>query len=351
MSKPRHQHEGQELKLRIFRETLGIIPRDHDSRRPHQLFPTDTFISDLDINKIQFLKTIPNTVKNLDARIDWEHEVEGELHVWCTLRKDDQEAARDWEVNLKQSIEFVFSSVEVKERKCLAEMWKDIYAKVQKFKRSNRTTAIIERAGESSIYIVGRAEALYSVYDQIDEMCRKIEERFQHITETIELTDLERAVVENAKLRDRLEKLHVKTKINFGETGMALEGPAADVLKIKEEVSLFLEDVEGRDLQLSEGQMRVIAMLLKQPNSSLKSSFDELRMTYHLEDTGNNISLFGVKEDLKIFEEIVENNIKEITHSCFQGRTKRIKRQYLGGLLQHHFHQVLWCLIFGTAGK
>ena len=92
---------------------------------------------------------------------------------------------------------------------------------------------------------------------------------------------------------------------------MTLEGPAADVLKVKEEVNLFLEHAEGRDRQLSEGQRRVITMLLKQPNSSLKKYFDDLRITYHLQD--NNISLFGMKEDLDIFEEIVENSIKEIT--------------------------------------
>ena len=307
----KHKHEGQELNLRIFRETLGIIPMDHDCRRPHLLFPTDTYISDLDINKIQFLKTIPTTVKNLDAKIDWEHDLETELHVWCTLRKDDPEAARDWEENLKQSINFLFHSVEVKKRKCLAETWKDIYDEVQKFKSTNKTTAIIERAGESSIYIVGRAEALHSVYDEIDEICREIEERFQHITETVELTDLEKIVIDKANLKDRLEKLYVKIKITFKDRDMTLEGPAADVLKVKEEVNLFLEHAEGRDRQLSEGQMRVITMLLKQPNSSLKKYFDDLRITYHLED--NNISLFGMKEDLDIFEEIVENSIKEIT--------------------------------------
>ena len=311
LSKAKHQHEGKELKLRVFRETLGIIPGDHDCNRPHLLFPTDTYISDLDLYKIQFLKTIPNMMKNWDARIDWDYEVETELHVWCTLRKDDQEAARDWEENLKKSIEFLFESVEVKKRKCLAETWKDIYAEVQKFKRSNRTTAVLDRAGESSIYIVGRAGAVDCVYDQINEICREIEERFQHIRQTVELTDLEKTIVDKAKLTDSWEKLHVKMKISFEETSMALEGPAMDVLEIKEEVNLFLQDIEGRDRQLSEGQMRVITTLLKQPNSSLKSSFDSLRITYNLEDC--NVSLFGMKEDLKIFEEIVKNNIKEIT--------------------------------------
>ena len=333
LSKAKHQHEGKELKLRIFRETLGIIPGDHDCSRPHLLLPADTYISDLDLYKIQFLKTIPNTVKNWDARIDWEHDVETELHVWCTLRKDDKEAARDWEENLRKSIEFLFQSVEVKKRRCLAETWKDVYAEVQKFKRSNRTTAVIERAGESSIYIVGRAEAVDNVYDQIDEMCREIEERFQHIKETVKLTDLEKTILDKAKLTDSWKKMHVKMKITFQENRMALEGPdieiiyqrvsegqmreitmalegpATDVLEMKEKVNLFLEDTEWRDLRLSEGQMRVITMLLKQPNSFLQNSFDELRITYNLEY--RNISLFGMKEDVKIFEEIVEDNIKE----------------------------------------
>ena len=310
MGKSKHQHEGQDLHLNLYREQLGVIPLGHDTSRPTVQFPREMFISDLDPIKIHFLKTIPNFMKSLDAMINWDHNTETELHVLCTLGKNKWEAEQTWKENVEESIHTLLSEVQVQKRGCLKNCWKEVCKEVKKLRRSNQTVAIIERADDLAVYVVGRAEAVQAVYDYVDETCKEVEQTMEQITDTVELKDLERDALQRVNLKLKLEKKYPHARISFKEKNMELSGPAVDLRNIRNDVNAFLRNLEKRSVPLSGGKMKVFTMLQRQTTHSFNSSIERLEILIHKE--GNSINLLGASEDLDKFEEILRNTIKEI---------------------------------------
>ena len=322
LSKPKQQFEGRDLQLCVYRERLGIIPASHDTSQPCVQIPTDVILEDMDRNKVHFLKTVPTArkhaeeavMKPLYAKIDWGHKSETELHVMCTLRKDEKDVrniARDWEDRVKESTKFLVDYIKVEKRECLKKTWKDVCFEVQKIRKGSPSIAVIDRDDEFSIYVVGKAETVKKIYQQVDKMCDEIEQKLENMTDTIDLQDSERAVFLKTSQKQKLEKKYPKVRISLRQTDIKVEGPAKDLLSMQKELNFFLRTIHQRRLNLSKGQLKVLPMLQRQQKNLFSNSLQKLEVVMHVD--GDKLVLFGTNEDMNKCEDLLKNTIKETT--------------------------------------
>ena len=279
------------------------------------------FVSDLDPNKLHFLRTVPEAKKHAEEKIlgmvhaktDWSHKSDTELHVLCTIQNDANDVrklAKDWEDRVRQSTKFLFESIQIGKRECLKKTWKEVSTEVQKISKESQNVAIIKRAEESSLYVVGRAGTVKNIYQQVNKMCKDIEEKLDHIKDTTDLNELEMAVFQKSE-KQKLGRKYPKVKINLQKTNVEFEGPATDLLSIQKELNSFLRDMLKKNLILSKGQVKVLKMLQKQPNSQLSNATQKLQAVIKID--GKNVVIFGSNKDVTKYEEILTNNIKETT--------------------------------------
>ena len=318
-----------------------MIPIDHDTSQPCFQIPEDTYISDLDPDKIHFLKTIPNVVKKLNAEIDWEHSSETELRILCTLTKGDKDATKDWEDSVKQSISFLFSTITVERRECLKNTWQSVCTKVQKIRKANQTVAVIEKGSEFTLSVVGRAEAVKKIHHQIDSLCKEIEENGECIKYSVKMNDLEKSLLHKVNFTQKLEMKYPKVKVTLTDVGIELNGLATELLVIQTELNAFIRNTRKMTLKLSEGQLKVLTMVQRQPNSKFSKSVQKLTVVLTVEEDtvarfgkdkltikGDTVVLFGMDGDVDKCEEIVTSSIIETTvniskeeQSVFVGKT------------------------------
>ena len=259
---------------------MGIIPTTHDTSQPCVQIPNDVIVKDMDRNKVHFLKTVQAArkhaevavMKKLHAKIDWDHKSDTELHVVCTLRNDDKDVrnlARDWEDRVKESIQFLIDYIKVEKRECLKKTWKDVCVEVQKIRKGNPGIAVIEREDESSLYVVGKAETVKKIYQQVDKMCDEIEQKLEHMKDTIDLQDFERAVFLKTNQKQKLDKRYPKVRITLRQSDIEVEGPPKDLLSLQKELNSFQRNVHQRKLSLSKGQLKVLTMLQRQQHNTV----------------------------------------------------------------------------------
>ena len=322
LSRPKHQFEGRDLQLCVYRERLGIIPATHDTSQPCVQIPTDVIVEHMDRNKVHFLKTVPaarkhaeeDVMKKLHAKIDWGHKSETELHVMCTLRNDDKDVrtlARDWEDRVKVTTQYLVDNIKVEKRECLKKTWKDVCVEVQKIGKGSPSIAVIGRDDESSVYVVGKAETVKKIYQQVDKMCDEIEQKLENMKDTIDLQDFERAVFLKTNQKQKLDKKYPKVRISLRQTDIKVEGPAKDLLSIQKELNLFLRNIQQRRLSLSKGQLKVLTMLQRQQNNLFNNSLQKLEVVTQVD--GDKLMLFGGNEDMNKCEDLLKNAIKETT--------------------------------------
>ena len=279
------------------------------------------FLSDLDPNKLYFLRTVPEAKKHAEekilgmvhAKIDWSHKSDTELHVLCTIQndaKDVRKLAKDWEGRVTQSTKFLFESIQIEKRECLKKTWKEVSTEVRKISKESQKVAIIERAEESTLYVVGCAGTVKYIYQQVNKMCKDIEEKLDHIKDTTDLNELEIAVFQKAE-KQKLGRKYSKVKITLQKTNVELGGPATDLLSIQKELNSFLRGMVKKNLTLSKGQVKVLTMLQRQPNNQFKNATQKLQAVIKIE--GNNVVLFGVNKDVTKYEEILNSSIEETT--------------------------------------
>ena len=303
---------------------MGILPIDHDTSQPCVQIPTDTYISDLDSDKIHFLRTVPNVMKKLNAKIDWEHNSETELHIYCTLGKSETDAAKDWENDVKESILFFFSTIKVERRECLSNTWESVCAQVRKIRNTNQTVAIIEKASEFTLCMAGRPETVKHVHQQVDELCKQIEQNAEYIKYSIKMNDLEKALLQKVNFIHELKKKYPKVKISLKEIEMVLHGPATDLLAIQGEFNSFTRNTQKRGLNLTKGQLKVLAMLQKETNGQFNNSLNGLQVVLTVEGDnsvtfgkdrlmikGDTVALFGMEKDVDKCEELLTSIIME----------------------------------------
>ena len=192
LQRDNHHFDGRNLSVRVYRLELGLLPENYDTSQQSVPIPSGVVLTDTDPHKVFFLNTIPNVLGKLHAEIDWDSSSDTELHVLCTLSEYEKEAAKDWVNNVKGSIQFLFSTIEVRKRQCLPKSWPKVRQEICKIRQQNRTVAIVERDCEFVVYVVGRAETMKKVYNQVDKMCNGIEQSLEYMKDSIDLKHLKR---------------------------------------------------------------------------------------------------------------------------------------------------------------
>ena len=322
LSRPKHRHESRDLQLCVYRERLGIIPETHDTSQPCVQIPTDFIVKEMDRNKVHFLKSVQAArkhaqdavMKKLHAKIDWDHKSDTELHVVCTLRNDDKDVrnlAKDWNEVVKRSLQYLFNTIKVEKRECLKKTWKDVCFEVQKIRKGSPGIALIEKDDESSLYVVGKAETVKKIYQQVDKMCDEIEQKLEHMKDTIDLQDFERAVFLKTNRKQKLDKRYPKVRITLRQADIEVEGPPKDLLSLQKELTSFLRNVHQRKLNLSKGQLKVLTMLQRQQHNVFNNSLQKLEVVMQVD--GDNLMLFGGEKDIDKCNDLLKNTIKETT--------------------------------------
>ena len=317
-----HQFENQTMQLKIYRDKLGIIPSNHDTSQPCLKIPADIMIGNIDANIIQYVKAVAEAkkqlenevMKKLNARINWNHKTNTELCISCTIKKEDKDArnlVKDWEDTVRQWIHVFISTISIEKRECLKNTWSEVCKEVKKIRKGHQTIAIIERAGEHTICVVGPGKMVKEVHQQVDHVCREIEEKLEFLKDTVQVSELEKAIIKKVGLVKNMEKGHPKLKIRMGQEGVIFEGPPRDLLDTQKELNSFLRSLQRKQLNVSKGHLKCLTMLRRQPDNPIDVAMEQCKAIIYTDD--QNVILAGIRHDVTRCQEILSKNIKEAT--------------------------------------
>ena len=304
----------------MYQDRLGIIPDGHDTSQPCIQIPRDLIMQNLNPNIVKYLQSIPEVRKQLDndilrqlkGKVNWAHQVETELRISCTIKKEDKDARsriKDWQQVIRQSVNFFISKVEIEKRECLKKIWPEVCAEVGKIRKANKIIAVIERDEEHTLYVVGQPKTVKKIYQQIDQMCSEMEEKLDHMRDPINISSLEKALIEKVDLITNMVQRRPKLKISPQQDELVFEGPPRDLLDSQKELNNFLRKVQKNELKLSKGQLKVLKMLRRQPENPIDAKMSQYKAVIHSEE--QNIVLAGMPVDVNKCQDIIAAHIKE----------------------------------------
>ena len=277
-------------------------------------------------------------LKQMHAKVDWTYSSETDLRILCTLKKDDEDVSRlkkDWDTKIKQSIQFLLTTIKIEKRGCLREIWTETCDEVRRVKTVNQLVIIIENDAEATLYVVGSSKDVNTIYGQVDKICIQLEQKRSHITDKIEMKGIERSIFEKVEMMAKLKKDHPMLTIHLNKDEMELEGPPHEVLKAQKALNSFFKKMEKRNLTLTKGQ-KIILAALKQKKDDINNSLKKLTAVLHEE--GDTITLFGLEEDIETYEETINQRIQEtdikITDEEQTAMIHNIWIQFSGRLLE-----------------
>ena len=165
MLQRRHTLSGKPLKLRIYRENLGLLPFDHNQGNPNDEIPTDVIIRCLDADKIKYLHLIGEAKKRferdlkseINAIINWHHESDDDDEMCLTRSGKGGTSITEWRLQAEIALQNLFSQIKIKRRECLKDpsTWNDICMEVKHIRNENTSTAIIEETENNILVVVG----------------------------------------------------------------------------------------------------------------------------------------------------------------------------------------------------
>ena len=322
LKKRDHVHEKKVLKLLPYYDRLGIIPEDHDTTEPSVQIPTELLIPGVGPHVIRYFRETPKAKAHLDeevlkqmhAKVDWTYSSETDLRILCTLKKDDEDVSRqkkDWDTKIKQSIQFLLTTIKIEKRRCLREIWTDTCDEVRRVKTVNQLVIIIENDAESTLCIVGSSKDVNTIYGQVDKICTQLEQKRSHITEKYEVNGTERSIFEKVGMMAKLKKDHPKLTLHLNKDEIEFEGPPHEILKAQKALNSFFKNMEKRNLILTKGQKIILAALKQKKDSYIENSLKKLTAVLHEE--GDILTLFGLEEDIETYEGTITKHILE-TH-------------------------------------
>ena len=319
LQRDNHHFDGHDLNVRVYRQELGLLPVNYDTSQPCVHIPSGVVLTDIDPHKVFFLNTIPNVLGKLHAEIDWESSSETELHVSYTLSENAKEIAKDWVNNVKESIQFLLSAVNVRKRQCLPKSWTNVRQEINKIRQQNRTVVIVENDCEFVVYLVGRSETMREVYNLVDKICNEIEQKLDYIKDTIELKTFEKTLFQKIGMAVKLHTIFPKVALNLKDETLEVEGPANDLLGTQREMNSFLRSIMTWRLNLSRGKIKILTMLQQRPNHPFHSNLNNLQIVIVPERDG--VIVAGTQEDMVTCSKDVLSNIKETTFEVSQHET------------------------------
>ena len=320
LGQTKHVYDGHTLQLKMYQDRLGNIPDGHDTSQPCIQIPKDLIMQNLNPNVVRYLQSIPDSRKQLEndilrqlkGKVNWAHQVETELRISCTIKKEDKDARsriKDWQDVVRQSVNFFISKVEIEKRECLKKIWPEVCAEVGKVRKANKTIAVIERDEEHTLYVVGQPKTVKKIYQQIDQMCSEMEEKLEHMRDPINISSLEKALIEKVDLITNMVQHRPKLKISLQQDELVFEGPPRDLLDSQKELNNFLRNVQKNELKLSKGQLKVLKMLRRQPENPIDAAMSQYKAVIHSEE--QNIVLAGMPVDVNKCQDIIAAHIKE----------------------------------------
>ena len=301
---------------------MGIIPEGHDTSQPCIQIPHDLIMQKLNPVIVKYLQSVPDarkqldndTLKQLKGKVDWAHEVETELRISCTVRKGDRDARsriKDWQDAISQSVNFFISKVEIEKRECLKKIWTEVCVEAGKIRKANKTIAVIERDEEHALYVVGQPKTVKKIYQQIDQMCSEMEEKLEHMRDSVNISSLEKALIEKVDLMKSMLQRHPKLKLSLRQDELVFEGPPRDLLDSQKELNNVLRKVQKNQLELSKGQLKVLTMLKRQPNNPIDAAISRYEAVVHSEE--QNVVMVGMPGDVNKCQDIIADHIRQAT--------------------------------------
>ena len=195
-------------------------------------------------------------------------------------------------------------------RDCLKKIWPEICAEANKIRKANQTVAVTARDAEHALYVVGQPKTVKKVHQQIDQMCREMEEKLEHMKDTINISAVEKALIEKVDLVEKLNKGRPKLKLSLRPDGIMFEGPPRDLLDSQKELNTFLRTVQRNELKMSPGQLKVLKMLRRQTQNPVHAAMNQYEAVIHNEDQNTTV-IAGTPRDVNKCHEILAELIKE----------------------------------------
>ncbi len=323
LRKQHHKHEGQKLKLSIYRHRLGVIPPGHDTNKPIVQIPQDIIIKDLDHNLVQYLKKVEGGNKSAEiymkqqhAQIDWAHGVETELHVVCTLKKDMtnlSSLALEWKHKVEVSVKEMLANITMKTRDCLKKTWKDVCSEVNKMKGNNSVVAILENPSDNSLCIVGPHSEIDKVFTKVDKLCKQIEEQSEHITDSTGLNQTEMAIIEKVKLIESIKKKHKGLKVTLDKSNSEIifEGTPRQLLVAQKDLTMCIKQIQKRQVSMDKGRLKILTLLKQKPDNQIDIELHKSGLRSIIQIQRGQVEIAGINGDVDQAEQLLHQQLKE----------------------------------------
>ena len=310
---------GKPLKLRIYREDLGLLPFDHNQGNPNDEIPTDVIIRCLDADKIKYLHLIGEAKKRFErdlksevnAIINWHHESDDEM---CLTRSGKGSASiTDWRLQGEIALQNLFSEIKIKRRECLKDpsTWKDICMEVKHIRKENTSTAIIEETENNVLVVVGSEVNVKKVYPEVEKMCVELEQKLEH--NCIELrSPLHKAVFRKTKIESEWKVNHPKLTFDIMDDRIRFRGPMKSLIDAQTILANFFQQVIERKIELSDGGSHVLKMVRKQDKGNVIDGFVETSEVV-LQVDDEVATVVGVRKDAEELEDMIKHIYQECT--------------------------------------
>ena len=213
LGKAKHHHENQQLNVCVFREELGYAPGGYADRLAKIPIPDDTIIDGIDSNKIEFLKTVKTSQKQVDremrklhAEVNWNHQCPTELQIKCMITRDARDfriLVREWRNRVTDAMNTELNDILVKDRLCPKTYWNSICEELASIKEMNKKVGIIADPGKHMLFIVGKGSEVDKVYEEVDCICSKKDNR-GFLPHFVVIRRFEMAVIVKTKFLEQL---------------------------------------------------------------------------------------------------------------------------------------------------
>ncbi len=279
MTKRRHNFDGKELAVTIYRKNLGLIPPDFDTTKPFVPLPNPLIISGIRKSIREYLDTLRAAREDMEeklrpqhASVDWKHPEITELRILCSLDTDMldiQYLIENWNQNVQEIIRETLGKYVSKQISSLQKT----YPKLKKYVDSLANTpnkanmiCIFPDVGNCEFVVVGPAEGVDTIVESIETKHRAIENTVARVKEEICVSKGTLFVLIQmdffTDLASRLTNLditpdHIQSKIT-------LDGNPSEIQNAKKLIVDQLATISSRRMRVKPA----IARVLKSENGS-----------------------------------------------------------------------------------
>ena len=324
----KHILKGKPLELNMYQGNQRIVSCDHSEENPNSEMAPHVIVGGIDAEKLQYLWSVPEGKHHIEreleaqvnAIVNWHHKSDGELALSRSageLSKGNHSniSMTDWSFVAERALQNLLSEIKIKRRDCLKYQttWQEICTELQRIREENPNTAIIERAANKVLVVVGREVDVAKVYSEVDTMCIELEQRLQQ-SSLVFGSPLHKDVFKKTSMENRWRAKYPKLTIEMVDIVIRLQGPVKAILDIERSLKDFFQAVVQVKIELSNGASQVLKMSREQNTQNCIDAFVQSpQKEVALEVNDNIITIVGVREDAEELENIIKNVYNECT--------------------------------------